>query len=412
MHDSFADAVRRREKAMHMRDDPIQGKAIREAFKVIDQNREMVRASQQLIDSLDVSRAAKSVMAAHEALHRNFPHKELQLAAAYIHEMTAPFREPEFITATRQLNQRLESTLLAIQPAILPAIATANQLARSVAEAVAPYEGAFRNIALWQESLAERMIAMRSTWALESHLEVSVTGFARLARLSDAVHSPQPYGETVSELVHDELGERRLGDEPSEPLDADADAIAGGMNVELIAFAPNTYGEVTFSAGFRFSLAKVEPPRAIAAEDPGAVFDPVHWTILITLENTLRGLVETELRALEGEAWLRRRVPGDVHKRWIERQEEDRTAGRPVFPLIHYADFMDLAQLICQKNNWPVFLHVFTKKDDFRISLQRLHPVRKAIAHGRPIGRADTLILISEATRVLRALKIARLLPS
>ncbi|MCO5158547.1 MAG: Swt1 family HEPN domain-containing protein [Aquamicrobium sp.] len=183
------------------------------------------------------------------------------------------------------------------------------------------------------------------------------------------------------------------------------------MNAELIAFAPNTYSEVTFSAGFRFSLAMIEPPRAIEAEDPGAVYDPMHWTILLTLENTLRRLVEKELRALAGDAWLKRRVPGDVRNRWVERQAEERAAGRPVYEFIHYADFMDLAQLICQKDNWPAFLHIFTKKDDFRISLERLHPIRKDIAHGRPIGRAGTLILVSEATRVLQALQVARLLP-
>ncbi|MGX9117883.1 Swt1 family HEPN domain-containing protein [Mesorhizobium sp. BHbsci] len=394
-----------------MRDDPFNNRAVREALRALDQGQEMIRASHQLVTSQDLKRAASTVIAAHEAINASLGHGQLQTAVARIQEITAPLREPEFISAAQQLREDLRTALLAIQPVVLPTADAAHQLARGIAEAVAPYADTFRNIAVWRESLAERMIAMRSTWALEAHLNISVAGFARLARLSDAVHSPQPYGKPASELVNDELGNGRPADESTNPLDADTETVAGGMNAELIAFAPNAYSEVTFSAGFRFSLTKIEPPRAIDSEDPGAVFDPIHWTILVTLENALRALVSAELRTLAGDAWIKRRVPGDLRNRWVERQAEERAAGRPIYDLIQYADFMDLAQLICQNDNWPSFCHIFIKRDDFRVSLERLHPIRKAIAHGRPIGRADTLVLVSEATRVLRSLKIAQILP-
>ncbi|MEI9429206.1 Swt1 family HEPN domain-containing protein [Mesorhizobium sp. Cs1299R1N3] len=394
-----------------MRDYPFNDRVVREAFRALDQGEEMIRASHQLVTSQDLKRAAITVIAAHEAINASLDNGQLQTAVARIQEMTAPFRDPEFITAARQLREDLRNGVLAVQQVVLPTADATHQLLRDIAETVAPYSDMFRTVALWRESIAERMIAMRSRWALEAHLEISVAGFARLARLSDAVHSPQPYGEPVSDLVNGELGSGRLDDETAKPLDADSDAIAGGMNADLIAFAPNAYSEVTFSAGFRFRLTKIEPPRAIESGDPGAVFDPTHWTILVTLENALRTLVSTELRTLAGDAWIKRRVPGELRKRWVERQAEERASGRPIYHLIQYADFMDLAQLICQNDNWPSFCHIFAKRDDFRVSLERLHPIRKAIAHGRPIGRADTLVLVSEGTRVLRSLKIAQFLP-
>lgn len=63
-----------------MHDDPIHGKAVREALERIDQHREIAGAAQRLVNSLDVGRTAKSAMAVHEALHRNFPRNELQAA--------------------------------------------------------------------------------------------------------------------------------------------------------------------------------------------------------------------------------------------------------------------------------------------------------------------------------------------
>jgi hypothetical protein len=96
-----------------------------------------------------------------------------------------------------------------------------------------------------------------------------------------------------------------------------------------------------------------------------------------------------------------------VRKQWDERQEEDRQLHRPVYGPIHYADFMDLANVITQRNNWrEAFAPIFENADELRMSLHRLHPVRKAIAHSRPLCRADVLTLVAEATRLLKALGI------
>lgn len=68
---------------------------------------------------------------------------------------------------------------------------------------------------------------------------------------------------------------------------------------------------------------------------------------------------------------------------------------------------MDLADVIGQTNNWKqAFEPTFGNKDDLQVSLRRLHPVRLAIGHSRPLGRSDVLTLVSEATRVLRALGV------
>ena len=68
---------------------------------------------------------------------------------------------------------------------------------------------------------------------------------------------------------------------------------------------------------------------------------------------------------------------------------------------------MDLADVIGRKDNWrETFEPIFRNRDDLMVSFHRLHPVRKAIAHSRPLGRGYVLILVSEATRIFNALGI------
>ena len=131
----------------------------------------------------------------------------------------------------------------------------------------------------------------------------------------------------------------------------------------------------------------------------------MHWRLLTELEQRLRHIVEKTLTELVGSNWIKQRVSQSVRQRWEERQENDRIAGRPVYATIQYADFMDLADVVGQTNNWDdVFQPIFQNREDFTVSLRRLHPVRKSIAYSRPLCRADVLTLVNEATRILGAL--------
>ena len=72
---------------------------------------------------------------------------------------------------------------------------------------------------------------------------------------------------------------------------------------------------------------------------------------------------------------------------------------------IHYSNFMELADIIGESRNWDeAFKPIFKNRDDFCVSLRRLHQIRNAGAHDRPIGVSDQLVLWSEATRILTML--------
>ncbi len=288
-----------------------------------------------------------------------------------------------------------------------PGNSTFALLTSRLARTVDPFGGALKAAGQWEASLATRMASINAAWTCPDDLGLSMLGFARIARLSDAVHAARPFGGEVAELVTEELGTGADYNEEETPAERDSAAVRAGLKSDLITFPELAYDEVIFAAGFQFRLAPTPVPMSLEGADTGALFDTDHSALLTAVEQRLRQCIEEKLSAVEGPAWVKRRVAEQVRKRWSERQQEDRDLGRPVYALIQYADFMDLADVILQSNNWKQsFAAVFGNKDDFQVALRRLHPVRKAIAHGRPLCRADVLTLANEATRILRALGI------
>ena len=255
-------------------------------------------------------------------------------------------------------------------------------------------------------TLSSRMRMLDPVWLLQDAMRASLTGFTRLSVLRDAVHTAEPYDQALGELVADELGTGIEAEVDDDPIARDMSAIKAGLTPELIAFQPSNYHQVIEAAGFSIIPAAV--PQAVESTEADATFDPENGMVIMQVEQRLRTCVETRLLGIAGPKWIKQRVPPEMRERWEQRQDEERKAGRPVFSLVQYSDFMDLVDVIARSDNWrDVFKPVFRHADDFRESMRRLHPIRQAVAHSRPIGRADVLTLCTEAVRILRALGAA-----
>ena len=168
--------------------------------------------------------------------------------------------------------------------------------------------------------------------------------------------------------------------------------------------------QLLFRAQFdlRFDLAPMPHPIDLG----GAYSTPDHLYSVVfrELERKLRSVVREHLFRLAGTNWVKQRVPPDVKKQWQERQEEDRAAGRPVYEEIQYADFMDLYKIIARRDNWrDVFQEIFKDREDIGVSFNRLHPVRKALGHSRPLSKMDVLVLISETSWIDERLRVRQL---
>lgn len=243
------------------------------------------------------------------------------------------------------------------------------------------------------------------SWSDLTFPEQSFKGYAHLCVLSEAVHSAAPYSADVSAVVDSELGTAGPDVDGESKEDEDAAAIGRGMRPELLAFPSSTFGDVLSSVGFAFQVSTGPVPRPIEGDHSDLAFDSQHGAVLREVENGLRRLVKARLGGLAGHHWLKRRVNERVRKEWERKQQEARDKRAPVFEAIYYSDLLELRDVICQNDNWrEAFGVVFGNRDDFRVSLERLAPIRNAHAHNRPLSKAQILILWGEAVRIFLAL--------
>jgi len=286
----------------------------------------------------------------------------------------------------------------------IPEMAVIADLSRQVAEMVKP-PAYLADIAAWQKDLAARMAGIETVWAASARLDASAFAFARLTRLGETVGTAAPFDEATSELVDAELGNviEIVAEESREDRESRYDR--AGRNEALIAFPEPQYPAIMLAAGFNLPIPAA--PVAVPIENGAgpALFDPSHHAALSSLEVHLREFVVVHLTAMGGTQWLKQRIPGEILKRWRERQQQNRDAGRPVYEIIHYADFTDLCQIIVMKPNWDGgFKAIFRSKEDLTVSLGRLAPIRNDIAHNRPLSQTDILVLATETMRLFAAI--------
>ena len=299
-----------------------------------------------------------------------------------------------------------ESSRLAleIERVVVPTPKVLQALSVSVARTVQPLEDCFAKIENWESSIRQRMAAIDVPWAVTENVEVAGAGFARIARLHDVSTGVAPFGSRADEIFEAELGRPVPFDADVESKDRDIAAIEAGLNPEVVAFPRPVYPMVLFSAGFQLRIESA--PRIVSdGGDSSGVLDSQHKTLFAEIENRLRMVVETELKKLVGDRWYQLRVSGEIWKGWEKRKEKDHQERGDSYPIVYYAYFTELPQIICQKDNWnDVFHQYFESKEDLQVSLQRLNAVRKALAHNRPLVKSDQLILFSEGCRILTAL--------
>ena len=287
---------------------------------------------------------------------------------------------------------------------VQPYRSLAEQIAAATSELarrIEPFSSTIVSALEWERSLAARMNSLATSWVLPEKLEESLIGFARLCRLSDAVHTDRPFSPTVADLVAQEFGEGGRAVADITRPESDAVAVKVGLNPQLISFPPDAYGEVVLSAGFRFRFTPTEVAQPIGRPDSETVVDPQHWQIMNELERRLRRRSRMNLASYLEQNGLAKECPGRCARNGLPVKTKNVTAAMRFYALIHYADFMDLSDVIVRSGNWrEAFQAIFRNKDDFQVSMHRLHPVRNGLAHARPLSRTEILVLVNEATRI------------
>lgn len=300
------------------------------------------------------------------------------------------------------------STILASQHAILPSKETINSLMFDIAPEIKTLVSRVREFEHWQSSLTERISTLITPWAFEDHLQDSVIGFSRIARLHDISSSSTPFASRSSTVFEEELGTPNTFYEDDDTDQREDKAIDSGMNPELIEFPSEAYPEVLIAAGFDFKVSQTLLVYSTGGNSHEEL-DPQYSSLFKLVEVRLRDFIASKLSRLSGEQWPERRIARQTFNKWNERKQKDHFRRGDSHPLICYADFMDLAEIISQKDNWEAtFSQQFVTKGDFLVSMHRLNPIRNALAHSRSLVRSDQITLFSEAYRILSTLNVLK----
>ena len=135
----------------------------------------------------------------------------------------------------------------------------------------------------------------------------------------------------------------------------------------------------------------------ISEQDKDSVFNFDAYEILYLLERYLRSLIQ--IKIIEPNENIKNKMPAGIIEEWKSRKEEEEK--NPLvdgdYELIDYSDFTDLKRIFEKSKNHKLFEDK-VNQESFKTVITKLHeldPIRKKIAHSRPLSikEFDRLIL-------------------
>lgn len=244
----------------------------------------------------------------------------------------------------------------------------------------------------------------------------SVSGFCELQGIGHQLRLSTPFDPAAADRLRLILGDWREPLDWPEPIFADPLArsdfyLERGLDPALTEFPAKAFDQIVTAAGL-----KDAPPPLLSdysgdtdadneEEEAGFARTNAAHDRLQRFETHMRRFIERELRAVSGDSWMTQRVPHQIRKDWLEKQQRARKNGEPDCPPIAYADFTHYEQIILRGDNWKdVFAAVFKRTTLVQESFQRLYPIRVCTMHARMITQDDELYLHVETKRLLAAI--------
>lgn len=269
-----------------------------------------------------------------------------------------------------------------------------------------------------ENDIKSALAEIRTPWLNMGEQMRSVSAFADLQSIGFALNNVPAFDDNFANLLRADLGdwqERLTIPEVvyEDPLARSAFYQERGLDRHLAAFPAEAFSQSLDLAQLRGKAPKIidlydfkEEPAAENQEAGFARTNAAHDR-LQRFETQLRQFIDDQMTKVVGDQWIKHRVPGDMYKGWLAKQEKARATGENDYPLIAYADFTDYADIIIRKDNWTeIFQPVFNRKEYIRESLQRLYPIRICTMHARMITQDDEIYLYVETKRILNCMGI------
>ena len=154
------------------------------------------------------------------------------------------------------------------------------------------------------------------------------------------------------------------------------------MNATMLAISPGAVGNVLIQSGFVFKGRFAPLPQTTDGSDPGHVFHPGHHMLITAVEQNLRTTIDASMQSQYGATWMETQIDPKLLQEWTDRRAEAVARGESPLALIQYSHFMELKDIVIRRPHWrEVFAAIFKKRENFEISMDRLHPIRLPLAH-------------------------------
>lgn len=265
--------------------------------------------------------------------------------------------------------------------------------------------------------LRQMIAAMTAPWLDNQNQLRSLRGLHGLQHIGHELHTKPAFDVGSAERLRDYLGDWRASVDWPSKIFTDAVERSGfygelGLDPDLTYYPASAFDQAITNTGVKrapppFIRAYARPDDRRGEEEAGFERTNAAHDRLQRFESYLRAFIDQRMTATVGENWIKHRVPGDMRRRWKDKQTRALDEGEPKQPLISYADFTDYVTLIVRGDNWDqVFASVFRRKSLVQESLQRLYPIRICTMHARIVSQDDELYLHAETTRLLIAMDV------
>ena len=256
--------------------------------------------------------------------------------------------------------------------------------------------------------LAEQLSVITTPWSVKGSEYASVAAALSLTQFSEITRTLPAFSDERSAIIVAEFGEFDTAFPLAEVAKSDEESEAiyseAGRNEALVAFPSSSYDQILSAAGWSFDIKQPDFIRQDGTIVPGAVFDPYDHHIINLVEGHLRQAIYTAIITVGGDQALTRLFSQYLPK-WKEKQVVAVLRGEPPLHLIYYADFIELMEVILNKELWAShFKAIFVSRDWFRVSMERLHTIRIPTSHSRPVTKTRRLRLLVEAGEIFEAL--------
>jgi hypothetical protein len=280
----------------------------------------------------------------------------------------------------------------------------------SVAEQVARAAEPYNIVSRQAEEIAKQLAGITKPWSTFGYETASIAAALRLSQLASFNRELPAFSKDRAKLKAIEFGQFDKAMPVAEGLEDQNEAeilyTEAGRNPALVAFPVDAYDEVLAATGWALDI---KPPDFIRPDGTlltQAIIDPNDHYLISMIESHLKARIATTLIAAGGMSAVKR-LFGNRLPDWERKRDDAQQKREPELHLIYYADFMEMAEIVSNKELWEsTFKFVFRHKERFRIAIERLHALRIATSHSRPLTQTGKLRLLAEAIDLFEAMGV------